>query len=49
VDVLVADAADNQGFAAAGSHPHDPFRWVLAPLRVQILEGANVMNFHLLV
>ena len=47
VDVLVADTADDQGLAAAGSHPHGPFRWVLAPFGIEVLEGAHVVHLNL--
>jgi hypothetical protein len=47
VDVLVAGAADDQGLAAAGSHPRGPFRWVLAPFGIEVLEGAYVVHLNL--
>ena len=47
VDVLVAVAAEDQGLAAAGGHPHDPFRWVLAALGIEVLQSAHVVHLHL--
>src|SRR5207244_2095129 len=48
VDVLVAAAADDEGLAVAGSHPYDPFQWVLAAPGVEVFEGAHVVHLDLL-
>lgn len=47
MDVLVADAADDEGLAAAGGHPPDPFGLVFPPLGVEVFEGTNMMHLDL--
>jgi hypothetical protein len=47
MDILVACAADDQGLAAARCHPRDPFGWVFASFGIEVLQGANVVHFHL--
>jgi hypothetical protein len=47
-DDFVAGAADDQGLAAAYGHPRGPFRQVLAPGGVEVLQGADVVDLRLL-
>ena len=43
----MANAAEDQGLAAAGGHPRDPFGWVFPPFGVEVFEGPNVMHLDL--
>ena len=47
VDALVACAADDEGLAAAGSHPRDPFRLLFSPLGAEVFECPNVVHLDL--
>jgi hypothetical protein len=47
VDVLVAGAADDEGLAAACSHPRDPFGLVFLPLGVEVFEGTDMVHLDL--
>src|SRR5262249_52236151 len=47
MDVLVADAADDKGLAAASGHSRDPFGLVFFPLGVEVFEGTYVMHLDL--
>jgi hypothetical protein len=47
VNVLVADAADDEGLAAARGHPRGPFRLVLPPFWVEVFECPDVMHLDL--
>ena len=47
MDVLVADAADDKGLAAASGHPRDPFGLVFLPLGVEVFAGTYVVHLDL--
>ena len=47
MDVLMADAADDKGLAAAGGHPRDPFGLVFPPPGVEVFEGTDMVHLGL--
>jgi len=47
MDVLVADAADDKGLAAACGHPRGPFGLVCPPPGVEVLEATDMVHLDL--
>ena len=44
LDVRVAGAADDQGFASTGNHHFDPGRFLGPPMAQQVLERTNMVD-----